>query len=588
MSVDPASLPTLPSEQDQNFASIREGGILYVDKTRFIQRMLSVRDHVFFCARPRRFGKTLMVSTLEAFFQGKKSLFKGLDIEAYMESDAFSEYPFLSFGMNVIPTKYGFDGVTQGLFELVELIAEDNGLCMRGPNPISAFTNLLKDMYKKKGTMALLIDEYDSQLVNTLHNDALHNDIRELFKDFYNVIKYFDSRNYFKFIFITGISKFSKLGIFSAMNYVTDISFGDGYGAMFGYTDEELYNYFNDYINITAENMSVTPESLKTKLHNYYDGYFFGDSDNVYNPVSINKFFKMGEFKKYWIETGSQEFVERYISGKRIDVEALDGIKVRIDQITEPGEIARTLAPEFFLYQAGYLTVRVNTVDKNNIPVTGVGQNVKAQYFLAYPNYEVRSAMYELVMKNYFTSKGKMYEKIDEFFDLLDREEYAKAFLLFNEIYETIPHDDTNVVKRYKEGQRYYRGPIIGFLYASSSLIIPECPSVLGESDLVFDYKDHWYVIELKTALGEKNSISELVRAMDQIYGKKYGARFPNPVRIGIVIDEEERIITHICIETEVYHIKDKKLHRMCTLQELKATMPTLGTIKQDSTENAG
>jgi hypothetical protein len=296
MSIDPASLPTLPTDQDQDFAAIREANLLYMDKTRFIQRMLSAGSHVNFCARPRQLGKTLMVSTLECFFQGRKSLFKGLDIEEYMESDAFSEHLVLRFGMNNAHCKSDIEGFRQGIFDDVEFNAKRNGLCLRGDYPTNAFTRLLIDLHReKKGNIVLLVDGYDSQLVST-HDEKFQKEALACFRHFYNVIKAYDAEGYFEFVFITGVNEFTRYDMYSAMNYVADISPEYGYGQMFGYTDEELYNYFGGYISATAENMSITQEQLMERIRKCCDRFTFFDKkdmrDSVYNPASIHKFFR--------------------------------------------------------------------------------------------------------------------------------------------------------------------------------------------------------------------------------------------------------------------------------------------------------
>jgi hypothetical protein len=482
------TLPIVPGENVQSFGTVRKPGVVYVDKTRFIQRMVSDIQPAFFCAKPRRFGKTLMVSTLEAFFQGRKELFRGLDIEEYMESPSFVECPVLNLRMNGIYCDTGMTGVRKGLLREIDRSAKDLGLTIHDDDPIFAFSNLVDDIYRISGPIALLIDEYDSPLVDTFNEVEIHEKIRKFLKGFYNIVKVYSSCEFIKFIFITGISKFSKLGIFSAMNNLVDISFCEEYGAMHGYTEDEISFYFNRHIEKIANKSSMTQDELKKYLHGYYDGYCFGSAKNIYNPVSVNKFFTTEKFGHYWVETGDQEFIERYFSDKHVSVEEFDNVPIDYREISSPGEVSRGLDPKYFLYQAGYLTVRVDddqefdgigrgllasnddskAIEKKNIlseerrGIDDDGDDLDDDpgYYLTYPNHEVRAAMYSLVTKNYFNSGDNAQIKKD-FRMLLKKTAYAEAFLQVNAALKAIPHFDSTIAKRNKKGQWYYRGPVI-------------------------------------------------------------------------------------------------------------------------------
>lgn len=299
MSIDPASLPTLPGEQDQNFASIREKGALYVDKTRFIQQMVSDHGHTYLCTRPRQFGKTLMVSTIESFLQGKKSLFKGLDIEAYMESEAFSEQPVLRFDMKTIPYNEGISKLKNGLLREVEKNAINYELTIQDDHACYVFIVILCDIYMKRGPVTLLIDDYDYPVANTLHDKKFHDEVCRFFHDFYNIIKAYDSRGYFETIFITGISESVKYAMGSSMNYIANVSSLHCHNTMFGFTEEELCTYFDGYISAATENMSMQQELLMEKIRNYCDSHLFGGDKKVYNPALINKFFKEKVYQNF-------------------------------------------------------------------------------------------------------------------------------------------------------------------------------------------------------------------------------------------------------------------------------------------------
>jgi hypothetical protein len=331
-------------------------------------------------------------------------------------------------------------------------------------------------------------------------------------------------------------------------------------------------------------------------IRNYYDGYFFGYAKNLYNPLSVNKFFKSGEFGYYWVETGSQEFIQKFFSCRRVTVEEFEKIPIDYKEILTPGEISLELDAKSFLYQAGYLTVRIDdgqelvggcqnifgsiddteVVEKTDVLKVDGDDKIDLVYYLTYPNHEVRAAMFSLVTKNYFNSKETAQIKND-FKLLLRKSSYAEAFFRINSALKAIPHFDSTIAKRNKSGQWYYRGPVIAFLYATGMFIIPEFPSTLGRSDILFLYDRKAYVIELKTASGERNSQKKLVEAWKQMDGKKYGERFPDPVLVGIVVDEKQRLMTHMCIGTEAYHIVKDALHPLKGMPDIEAALAGKG-----------
>ncbi|MDR1856792.1 MAG: ATP-binding protein [Desulfovibrio sp.] len=551
-------LPALPGEDDQRFDKIRKAGAVYVDKTRFIQQMVSGRPHTFFCARPRRFGKSLMVTTLESFFRGEKSLFQGLAIHDYMESAAFSEHPVISLDMSGPPASQGIQALNEGLAFQIKVNAKRNGVPICGENPTAAFGNLIFDTCEKSGPIALLIDEYDDPMLKTLGNDEIQEQVRAILRDFYTTIKVLDKMGCIRFVYLTGISKFSKLGVFSGLNNVRDISFKDEYATMLGYTEKEIIENYAMYITAAGKKLSLNENILMERLREYYDGYFFGGKENVYNPLSIALFFENNKFAPYWIETGSQEFIEKFLSRRKISVGQFENFSISPDMISSPGEITRSLAPEFLLYQAGYLTVRTKTIDD------------KEYNYLTYPNYEVRAAMVKLRSKNFFKECQNIVAIQQKFVILLNKSAYAEALLEFNEVFERLPYDDSIDKDDVEKTHAHYRGPLIGFLYGSEVFVDTESHSNRGRSDIVFECGGKSYVIEFKVAVGERKCRTELFKAMTQIVKGNYTGRFADPLAIGIVVDEKVRLITHICIETDVYRVVKRKLQPMGKLKDLK------------------
>jgi hypothetical protein len=210
-------------------------------------------------------------------------------------------------------------------------------------------------------------------------------------RNFYTVINTYDKKGFICFVFITGISKFAKGGVLSGLDDLVDISFSDDYSSIFGFTENEIIENFSAYIDAAAEKLSFTPQTLLNRLRDYYDGYFFGGTENVYNPVAIVSFFEKLDFVPYWIRTGSSEYMKKYLYDNKITLDYFVNTPISLEEITSPGEITNTIAPERFLYQAGYLTVRA-TEKKREI-----------FYYLTYPNYEVRANMMSLITRNFIS-----------------------------------------------------------------------------------------------------------------------------------------------------------------------------------------
>jgi len=292
-------LRKLPFSGVQDFAKIREYAV-YVDKTAYIHNLISNYNIVFF-SRPRRFGKSLTCSTLKAIFENKKDLFKGLAIEAL--SWEWKEYP-------VIHLDTSAENCTTGKDRLVELInrylksnAEKYGIELPDGNLSTKFQYLIETLFKTRGKVALIIDEYDCPLLDTLSYPQVHSEIKEELKGFYKVLKSCDQ--YIQFAFITGVTKFSQVSLFSGMNQPADISFNDSYAALCGFTQKELETYFEPEINEFSKKFGGR-ENYLDKLRNFYDGYKFSENaENVYNPISVMKHFgNDGKFDVFWAETG--------------------------------------------------------------------------------------------------------------------------------------------------------------------------------------------------------------------------------------------------------------------------------------------
>ena len=361
----------------QDFTEIIEGDYKYIDKTKYIHSIAS-RGKFYFLSRPRRFGKSLTISTLQALYQGSKTLFKGLWIED--KWDWNKKNPVVR--ITLAGTGFNETGLEAALHFVLDKIIRVHDLPPIHGGISSRFDQIIH-LVSKKGKVVILVDEYDAPIIHYLAKDmdkAYAN--RELLKEFYTVLKTND--DLLKLVFLTGVSKFSKIGIFSGLNNLEDLSMHPAYATMLGYTQEELETNFSEEIDIAKDILKLSREDLLEELRIWYNGYkFHQKAEKVYNPVSINSFFDRNEFYNFWFATGTPTFLVNLLKKEGI-------FDLNLPAINPGGfesfELDR-LKPEAILFQTGYLTIQQVNED-------GLVQ-------LAYPNKEVRDAMLEVLIEGF-------------------------------------------------------------------------------------------------------------------------------------------------------------------------------------------
>lgn len=368
-----------------DFEKIINGKFLYVDKTEYIWQLIKPFSAGYFLSRPRRFGKSLTISTLKAIFEGKKDLFKSLVI--YDKPYDWKQYPVihLSFG-DFSATMNTVEKVTAYLLGKVSKIADMYALSLQNPDPGMRFADLI-DALAKKSQVVILVDEYDKPILDNISNPCI-SEIQKLLKGFFCVLK--DRNNMERFLFVTGVSKFAHVSLFSDLNNLTDITMDARYATMLGYTQEELELYFGDRIETVAEAQRMSADEFKMKLKEWYDGYRFEETArNVYNPVSIAKFFENnGKFNNYWFSTGTPSFLLELAKKKSFNLE--QALSTPISGFAfDAFEIDR-INPLALLLQTGYLTIG------------NVGQKYgDTVYHLRFPNLEVRGAFETYLTSDY-------------------------------------------------------------------------------------------------------------------------------------------------------------------------------------------
>ena len=498
----------------QTFEKVINGNYLYIDKTEYIYRMTHANGTYFFLSRPRRFGKSLLVSTIQSYFEGKKELFKGLAMEQ-LEKE-WTEYPVLHFDMSL-----GKHMEREQLEQYLNFILDGNeskyGITnVSKGSPNIRLTNLIQTIYEKTGKqVVVLIDEYDAPLLDVAHEDDSLKVLRDMMRNFYSPLKGCDP--YLRFVFLTGITKFSQLSIFSELNNITNISMTDEYAGICGITKEELLTQMKGDIEKLAQAQEITTEEAITELKAHYDGYHFSaKSPDIFNPFSLLNCFSQKEFNAYWFSSGTPTYLinmMRKFNVRPTDVGRMSALASAFDA---PTENMTAITP--LLYQSGYLTIK--DYDK-----------MSRLYTLDLPNKEIKVGLFESLLPNYLEG---MYAQnggvtVARMSVLIRQDNMDGALHLLQDFLGTVPYCN---VTNY-EGH-YQQMLFIIFSLLTDYLVDVEVHTPNGRVDIVMEAATRLYIIELKLS---KNAQT----ALQQINLKNYAQRFAlcgKPVtKVGINFD---------------------------------------------------
>lgn len=481
----------------QTFSEIRRRDMLYVDKTEYVYRMAS-SGKFFFLSRPRRFGKSLLVSTFQSYFEGRKELFKGLAIEK-LEHE-WTEYPVLHFDMS--GGKH-LDKEQLNRYLLSVLTENENrfGIKADAIDPNIRLMNLIKSLYQQTGKqVVVLIDEYDAPLLDVAHKDDNLIELRYIMRNFYSPLKL--SEPYLRFVFLTGITKFSQLSIFSELNNIKNISMDEPYSGICGITKDELLTQMSEDIDALAKKMSLTREETIEKLKENYDGYHFTwPSPDVFNPFSLLNCFADGKTKAYWFGSGTPTYLINMLRKFNVLPTRITKMYAKASSFDAPTENMTTITP--LLYQSGYLTI------KDYEPMSEI-------YTLDIPNKEIKVGLFESLLPNYlegtFAEAGDV--TIARMSVLIRQNDIDGAIRLLQTFFETVPYcNNTNY-----EGH-YQQVLFIIFSLLTHFLVDVEIHTPNGRVDIVMLTHTHLYIIELKLNKDAKT-------AMQQINLKDYAQRF--------------------------------------------------------------
>ena len=358
----------------QTFSEIIRGGYVYVDKTDLVWQLAHYAKYVFL-SRPRRFGQSLLTSTLESYFQGEKELFDGLKIMP-LEQD-WTEHPVIWLDLSLAKAQFTAEDLKNRLLLMLDDYAEVYGRKDTEVTPGGLIDGLIKRAYQQTGRqVVVIIDEYDAPLLEVLHEQETLEAKRMVMQELYMPLK--ANERYVRFCFITGITKFSQLSIFSTINNLTNVTMDAAFSTLLGITEQELTTVLKEDIEQLAAENETTYDEMHQKLKQKYDGYHFTrNSEEVYNPFSLMKAFQQKELANYWFESGTPTFLIRQMQHFNTDITTLDNMEVPVTAFDQPTENMHDALP--LLYQSGYLTIK--DYDRE-----------AEMYTLAFPNQEVRAS----------------------------------------------------------------------------------------------------------------------------------------------------------------------------------------------------
>ncbi|MDR3329185.1 MAG: ATP-binding protein [Prevotellaceae bacterium] len=506
----------------QDFEKLRRGGCLYVDKTGYIYQ-LTRSEKPYFLGRPRRFGKSLLITTLKAYFLGKKELFEGLAVEA-LEKE-WTAYPVFHIDFN--GANYGGDGMSALRSHLNSLLHdfEAKWQCpvQEGSDLSARFRNLIQYTCEHTGLkVVVLIDEYDKPLLETMDNPQRSEEFRTFFKGFYGVIKGSDA--YLRFVMLTGVTKFSQVSIFSDLNQLVDISMDEEYAGICGISETELLQHFEPEIRTLAKKQKMSYKATLAELKKRYDGYHFAmNSEGMYNPFSLLNTFNSQAFRDYWFKTGTPTFLVKMLKNADFDIRKLENdITISARSVTDYR--ADNSNPIPVLYQSGYLTIK------------GYRPQYEA-YTLGFPNGEVEYAFLSELLPLYVPSPVVCQDFwVGTFIDELLAGEVDSFMGRLRALFADIPYDLNDTTEKHYHYGFYLIFKLMG------QFVLSEVHSARGRADAVVVAGSTVYVFECKIT-EQASAVDALRQISDRGYHLPYATDGRKVVKVGAEFSAEERTI---------------------------------------------
>lgn len=506
----------------QNFEKLRRDGYCYVDKTELIYRLASDGGY-YFLSRPRRFGKSLLISTLEAYFEGKKELFEGLAIEKLEKEWTVSPVLHLDLNARKYDTPEALVAIINQHLEVWEALYGNE---KKDRAPEERFAYIIEKAYRATGhTVAVLIDEYDKPLLQAIGNEPLQQEYRNTLKAFYGVLKSCD--RYIRFAMLTGVTKFGKVSVFSDLNNLMDISLSPRFANICGITQKELQEDFAEDIRMLAQANDMTEEQAAMELKQWYDGYHFTEKgDDIYNPFSLLNTFAELKFGSYWFETGTPTFLVELLKMNRYNLSRLTSEVAMAESLAGIDTLEENPVP--ILYQSGYLTIK------------GYDREFQS-YILGFPNNEVEEGFTKFLLPRYATipSGNPAFELMSFVKDVRagKTEDFMKRLQGF---FADTPYELARDLELHYQNVMFIVFKLLGF-YTQAEYHTSE-----GRIDLVVKTADYIYVMEFKL----DGTAEEAIRQIEEKhYAKPFEADGRKIYRIGVNFSNRLRGIERWIVE---------------------------------------
>jgi len=502
----------------QDFEKLRTSGCLYVDKTRYVYE-LTREPWPYFLGRPRRFGKSLFLTTLKEYFLGKKNLFEGLAI-AELEKE-WIQYPVFHLDMN-LGSYLNLDSLYSVLNANLNKLEEKWGKVENEQAHETRFYSLIRRAYEQTGhKVVVLIDEYDKPLLGpSVDLRNMNDDILTVLKGFYGILKSADA--YLRFVFLTGVTKFSKVSVFSELNHLTDISLDEKYAGICGISASELVENFELEISALALKLGKTYDETLGELNKRYDGYHFAENtDGMYNPYSLLRTFAVGKLKNYWFETGTPTFLVRMLKDMEFDVKSLEkDVEIPVDAIDKYRVDSGNPVP--LLYQSGYLTIKSYDAENNF-------------YTLGFPNEEVKYGFLYELMQMYMPEIDVMTEFYAGYFNKDLKSGNIEGFMTRLKAYFAGISYELD-----KKTERHYQTVFYLLLKSMGQFVEVEPRSSMGRADAIVVTADAVYAFEFK--LTENATAEDALKQIDEKgYLTPYLASNKKLVKVGVEFSKTER-----------------------------------------------
>jgi len=499
----------------QDFPSLREDGYLYVDKTALVHK-IATEGRAYFLSRPRRFGKSLLLSTLGAYFEGKRELFHGLALET-LEQD-WIEHPVLRLDLNAKEFEQGREYLILHLNGRLDECAKRYGVELTDNTPDERFRELILKVHEATGRRAVvLVDEYDKPLLSTIGKPELHAAIKGVLKAFYGVLKSADA--HLKFVLLTGVTKFGQVSVFSDLNQLTDLSMHPDYGTVCGITEEELLANFGPELDRLAKRQNLTDLECLAEVRRMYNGYRFEENaPGVYNPYSTLSALGAAKFGDYWFATGTPTFLVELMKQTDADLRDIDGVEVPASAFANYQADADRPLP--VIYQSGYLTIQ--------------GYDPELRFYkLGYPNDEVRYGFLNFLLPSYTPlpmDKGGFH--IGHFSKELRAGDVDAFLTRMRAFFAGFPYELNDQTERHYQVVFYLIFRLLG------QYIRVEERSAQSRADAVVWTKDRIFVFEFKLTGTAEQALAQID---DKGYLVPYDVDDRTVVKVGVEFDKDTR-----------------------------------------------